>query len=113
MAALGSIGFFFGGSLTEHYGVRTRIKASVYETDTPLTVSGVIHDDTGAESARTVRIYDRATGHLIGETTSDAGDGTYSLAAPSLDDVPEVQRIALDDDAGTLYNDIIDRVEAG
>lgn len=70
-------------------------------------VSGVIRDDAGAVCARTVRIVNRSTGALIASTTSDAGTGAYTLAAPSLD---EVQRIVLDDSGGTLYNDIIDRV---
>lgn len=73
------------------------------------TVSGVIYDDTNAVTARTVRVYARASGRLIGETTSDAGDGTYELDCPD----EEVQRIVLDDDAGSLYNDLIDRVLPG
>jgi hypothetical protein len=40
---------------------------------------------------------------------SDAGTGEFSLPAPD----EEVQRIVLDDDAGTLYNDLIDRVLPG
>lgn len=73
------------------------------------TVSGVIYDDANAVTARTVRVYARASGRLIGETTSDAGDGTYELDCPD----EEVQRIVLDDDAGSLYNDLIDRVLPG
>lgn len=72
-------------------------------------VSGVIKDDTDTECDRVVRIYRRSDGHLIGETISDAGDGTFALDAPD----EEVQRIVLDDDAGTLYNDLIDRVLPG
>ncbi len=70
-------------------------------------VSGTVRDDTGALCARTVRIYRRDTGALIGSTTSDASLGTYTINCPTLD---EVQRIVLDDSGGTLYNDIIDRV---
>lgn len=73
------------------------------------SVSGVIKDDTDAETDRIVRLYRRSDGHLIGETISDSGDGTFALDAPD----EEVQRIVLDDDAGTLYNDIIDRVLPG
>ena len=72
-------------------------------------VEGVITDDTTAECARTVRLYSRATGRLLGEMVSDAGTGEFSLPAPD----EEVQRIVLDDDAGTLYNDLIDRVLPG
>lgn len=73
------------------------------------SVSGVIKDDTDAETDRTVRLYRRSDGHLIGETISDAGDGTYALNAPD----EEVQRLVLDDDAGTIHNDLIDRVLPG
>jgi hypothetical protein len=72
-------------------------------------VEGVIYDDTNAVCARVVRVYSRADGRLVGEMTSDAGTGEYSLAAPD----EEVQRLVLDDDAGTLYNDLIDRVLPG
>ena len=70
-------------------------------------VAGVVYDDTGTPCARTVRAYRRDTGALIGSTTSDAGTGAYLITTPTLD---EVQRIVLDDNAGTLYNDLIDRV---
>jgi hypothetical protein len=73
------------------------------------TVSGVIYDDTSAATARTVRVYARGSGRLVGEMVSDAGTGEYELAAPD----EEVQRVVLDDDAGTLYNDLIDRVLPG
>jgi hypothetical protein len=74
-------------------------------------VSGTITDDTGTPCARTVRLYDRATGAFIAETTSDAGTGAYDFSAVLSTD--EVQRIVLDDSAGTLYNDLIDRVIPG
>jgi len=80
----------------------------------PLTVSGTVLNDAGAGATRTVRLYDRAYGVLLAETTSVAGSGgAYSMTAPAVADVPEVIRIALDDDAGTLYNDIVDRVIPG
>lgn len=107
MAALGAIGIYRGSLTAAPSGERSPIFAVRLVPAKPLSVSGVIYDDTGTECARTVRLYDRETGELIGETTSDAGDGTYSIASP---DIAEVQRIALDDSAGTLYNDLIDRV---
>lgn len=69
-------------------------------------ISGNVYDDTGAGCVRTVRVYSRATGQLLGTTMSAAGTGAFSLAVP----VGEVQRVVLDDDGGTLYNDILDRV---
>lgn len=77
--------------------------------DVGNSVSGIIYDDTGAPCARTVRLYDRSTGALVGSTTSNASTGAYSIAAG----IDEVQRIVLDDSGGTLYNDIIDRVIPG
>lgn len=73
------------------------------------TVSGVIIDDTNALAARTVRAYARSSGRLVSETISNAGTGAYELACPD----EEIQRIALDDSAGTLYNDLIDRILPG
>src|SRR5574337_826791 len=70
-----------------------------------MTVSGVVKDDTDANTSRVVRIYTRADGRLVGETTSNATTGAYGLPCPD----EEVQRIVLDDSAGTLYNDLVDR----
>ena len=70
-------------------------------------VEGVIRDDAGALCARTVRLMRRDTGAVVASTVSDATTGAYRLATPTLD---EVCRIVHDDSAGTLYNDLIDRV---
>ena len=79
------------------------------------SVSGTITDDTGTPCARTVRLYDRATGAFIAETTSDASTGAYDFSGifTSVMVGEDVQRIVLDDSAGTLYNDLIDRVIPG
>lgn len=104
MADLGSVG---ASAEIEMVAVRLR------ENDAALaltkTVSGFIYDDTNAVTARTVRVYARAGGRLVGEIVSDAGTGAYELGCPD----EEVQRIVLDDDSGTLYNDLIDRVLPG
>lgn len=104
MADLGAVGLDVG---------LEPVDVPLYEMSASLardySVSGVMSDDTGSECARIVRLYDRASGHLIGQTTSDAGDGAYAIEAPS----GEVQRVVLDDDAGTLWNDLIDRVIPG
>lgn len=73
-------------------------------------ISGVVRDDTGTPCARTVRVYDRATGVLLSSTTSDAGTGAYTLYTPS---AGEVQCVVLDDAGGTLYNDLVARVMPG
>lgn len=70
-------------------------------------ISGNVKDASGANTARTVRFYRRSDGMFIGSTTSDPTTGNYSFQ--SFYD-GEMQRIVLDDDAGTLYNDLIDRV---
>lgn len=102
MADLGSVGQDAGFQ----HAFRQYFSISPVVLPTTLTVSGNIYDDTGAAAERTVRLYRRVDGAFIGEVTSDAGTGAYSLAAPNT----EVQRIVLDDSGGTLYNDIIDRV---
>lgn len=73
------------------------------------TISGNIYDETNAGVARVVRVYLRRNGQYVGETTSAAGTGAYSMAVPD----EEVQRIAIDADGGTLFNDLIDRVLPG
>ena len=70
-------------------------------------ISGNVKDASGANAARTVRIYRRSDGMFIGSTTSDPSTGNYSFDSFY---GGEIQRIVLDDDAGTLYNDLIDRV---
>ena len=70
-------------------------------------ISGNVKDASGANAARTVRIYRRSDGMFIGSTTSDPSTGNYSFDSFY---GGEMQRIVLDDDAGTLYNDLIDRV---
>jgi len=70
------------------------------------TISGTITDDAGDPAVRTIYAVPRlAPLRTFGPTTS-AADGTYSLTVP----VTEHSRIVLDDDAGTLYNDLIDRI---
>lgn len=72
----------------------------------PPSVSGTITDDNGNPCQRTVRVYDRATGALIEEVLSNATTGAYKVVTS----VAEVQRIVLDDSAGVVFNDLIDRV---
>lgn len=75
----------------------------------PRSVSGVVYDDTNAAASRLVRAYCRRDGALLGETWSDPSDGTYTLQCPD----EEVLRVVLDDAAGTLHNDLIDRIMPG
>lgn len=70
-------------------------------------ISGNVKDASGANAARTVRLYRRSDGRFIGSTTSNPSTGDYSFDSFY---GGEIQRIVLDDDAGTLYNDLIDRV---
>lgn len=71
------------------------------------SVQGVVRDDTDTPAQRTVRLYLRSTGALLATATS-AANGTFG-PFPFASQV-EVQRVVLDDDAGVIYNDIIDRV---
>jgi hypothetical protein len=71
-------------------------------------VAGTVYDAAGSPAVRTVRAYRRSDGTLMGETTSSAS-GAYSIPCPD----EEVYRVVLDDVAGALYNDLIDRVLPG
>jgi len=66
-------------------------------------------DDAGSPAARTVRVYERATGKLLAQKTSSAG-GEFALRLLT---ATEKQMVYLDDDAGGLYNDLIHRVLPG
>lgn len=70
-------------------------------------IAGTVLDDAGDPVARVVRAYRRDTGALVGNTTSDAGDGSYSMDFTTLD---ECTVICLDDAAGDDYNDLVLRV---
>ncbi len=70
-----------------------------------LTVSGTVLDDAGLPCARVVRAYDRASGVLLGEVTSNATTGAYSLPVGSA----EAQVVVLDDSSGTVHQDLIAR----
>lgn len=69
-------------------------------------VAGEVRDSTNTPVQRTIRAYRRDTGALIGSTTSDATTGQYQL---TLGYSGEVQLVCMDDDAGSLENDLIHR----
>ena len=73
------------------------------------TVSGIVYDQAGAPCARVVRAHRRSDGFLLVSTVSNAITGAYSLACTT----DEVYRVVLDDAAGTLLNDLVDRVIPG
>ena len=73
-------------------------------------VGGVVRDAANVPCARTVRLINRSSSALLAEGVSDASTGVYLLNSPTLS---ECQRIVLDDSAGTLENDLIDRVFPG
>jgi len=70
-------------------------------------IAGVITDDAAAPVARVVRAYRRDTGALVGNTTSSAADGSYSMDLLTLD---QCSVIALDNASGDVFNDLIARV---
>lgn len=70
-------------------------------------IAGVITDDASDPVARIVRAYRRDTGALVGNTTSSAGDGSYSMDIPTLE---QCSVVVLDDASGDLFNDLIARV---
>lgn len=71
-------------------------------------ITGTIRDGAGAGVARTVRVYARADGRLLGETIS-ASDGSYTCPLYG-GELEEVFVMALDDDTAPDYNaPIVDR----
>lgn len=71
------------------------------------TFSGTVLDASNNPVARTVRVVRRSDGYELGETTSSAVTGAWSITLPA---TSEVQIICLDDAAGTLENDLVHRV---
>jgi hypothetical protein len=69
-------------------------------------ITGTVKDSSGANCSRTVRAYRRDTGALLIETTSNATTGEYTLYVVDV----ECQVVVLDDTSGTVYNDLIARV---
>lgn len=68
------------------------------------TVAGTVLDDAGGPAQRTVRVYSRLTGQLVGQTNSSSGGG-YTAQFPLAPG--EVNVVCLDDAAGTVYNDLV------
>ena len=66
-----------------------------------VEISGVVEVE-GAAAERTVRVHDRLTGEILGETTSDSGDGSYEIDIP---DESDIYVVCLDTDH--TYNDLI------
>ena len=129
MAALGSIGVDLGFTgkpvvfdISQAWDIaqnpaNTPVYLSAFSVAKPKKeqwkqISGTVLDDSGAPAARFIRAIDRRTGLVLTTTTSSGSTGDYALLVPVGTDV-EIQRVVLDDAAGMLYNDIIDRVFAG
>lgn len=74
------------------------------------SISGIVLDTNGSPCARTVYVYDNATGAYLGTTTSDASTGAYEVLCNCSGN--EVFRVVMANEA-TLYNHIIDRVNPG
>lgn len=68
------------------------------------SVSGAVTGPDGSPSVRTVRLYERYSGRLIRETSS-AADGTYTIGDLRVGLVVDVR--IMDDDTGTVYNDLV------
>lgn len=80
--------------------------ARLYSVGTSNTghtkVVGTVRNGAGIGVARIVRVYSRATGRLLGDTTS-ASDGTYSCPLYG-GELEQVFVLALDDDTAPDYN---------
>lgn len=74
--------------------------------DLAATGTAVVRDASGTPAVRTVRAYDRSSGRFLAQKQSNSsGEFAMSLLTTS-----EKQLVYLDDDAGTLYNDLVNRV---
>lgn len=74
----------------------------------PKTIAGVVKDASGTPvSGRKVRVYQRDTGALLGETTSAATTGIFSF---TISYESAVYVVVLDADVGTANALIYDRV---
>lgn len=90
----------FDGVFNEHVATDT-IDDQVVVSGAGM-VSGEV-TEIGVPVARTVRIYTRSTGALVGTTTSDAVTGEYSFVV----DPGDYFVIAFDDDVDPVYNAVI------
>lgn len=90
MAALGSIGVILDMTPLQVVGG---------------TISGAITDAYGNPAVRDIVVIHRATKTLDGSTRSKT-DGTYAVTVPPLKP-GERSVICLDDDAGSLENDLV------
>lgn len=80
---------------------------AVYVVANPVAyISGTVRDSAGAFTSRTVRAYRRDTGALIGSAVSDAATGAYSIGTTH---TGEHTVVCLDNDGGTLENDLVHR----
>lgn len=71
---------------------------------TPFVVSGKVTARRVAVPYALVRVYSRASGNLLGQTTTD-GSGNYSISIYSSNE--QVTVITLDPDGGVNYNAVI------
>ena len=67
-------------------------------------ISGTVKEST-ASVTRSVRLYNRDTGALLDSVNSISGD--FEFTGLTTDD--QVQVVCIDDEAGTVYNDLIYR----
>lgn len=68
------------------------------------TISGTVLDVNSNGVSRLVRVHQRDTGGVLGETYSSPVNGTYSI---TLAYAGEVYVVLMDDAAGTVENDQI------
>lgn len=68
------------------------------------SVGGTILDANSNPVSRTLRVYRRDTGAMLGETTSSPSTGAWTFSNAY---TGEVQVVMLDDALGTLENDQI------
>lgn len=102
-SACGGVGFLYSLTAFDADGIEALNRLASFSFQN-YSISGVVRDDAGSPTARTVRAYRRDTGALLASTTSNSVTGAYSFL---FNDASEVQLVCLDD--GATRNDLIIR----
>lgn len=99
---------YSAGGATQVQSIALATAGSLLPTGPTKALSGFVKDENDQPVARTVRVYDRTYGDLIGETTSNASTGAFSVGVEASGGY---DIIVLDDAGGFVENDYLVRVQ--
>ena len=98
--------YAFGGAV-EIASIGIGTGANSAPTGPTRTIGGTVIDESGITVARKVRAYHRDTGAMVGEVTSSAATGAFSIP---VERAGGYTLLCLDDDAGLVENDYAVRI---